>query len=140
MQKISLPRSITSVAILALGSTAAFLAGGFVAEGRSKEKHCGNIVFQNAKPTKEIKHHVLFSHDLHLAEGVDCKDCHNGKVFSKEKKLGINKFTMKDITRGKACGACHDGITKAKNGERIFSPTKNCSRCHNIKWRGSNLR
>ncbi len=99
-----------------------------------KEKHGGNIVFPLTKPTKDIKEHVLFSHEVHIAAGGDCQDCH-GKIFKKEKKIGVNIFTMKDINRGKACGACHDGVAKTKAGTPVFAPTKNCARCHNVKWR-----
>ena len=127
-----LPTPTGVVALSALALCAASLVFCLAAEGqapRAKEKHGGNILFLVEKPTKEIKEHVLFSHELHIAKGADCQDCHDGKLFLEEKKLGVNHFTMKDILRGKACGGCHEA------GGTAFAPTRNCSRCHNVKVR-----
>ncbi len=140
MQRVSFHLPVGFVAVLALGVVGLILIGAVLVEGQSSEEHGGNIVFEAIDPKKTVKGHVLMSHEVHLAAGAECNDCHNGTVFSKEKKVGVNKFTMKDVNRGKFCGACHDGVTKAKNGTRIFRPTKNCSRCHNVKWHKSNLR
>lgn len=130
---------ILSVVALACALIAADPPGGGKKGGPKgpggKTKNGGNIVFKVSKPTKEIKEHVLFSHDSHIAKGSACKDCHNGQVFSEEKKIGVNKFTMKDINKGEFCGACHDGTTEAKDGTATFGPTKNCARCHNLKLR-----
>jgi c(7)-type cytochrome triheme protein len=123
---------ICSAAALGVSLAVAFSLAGESQGGA--EKHGGNIIFQVLKPTRDIKDHVLFSHELHLAKGATCKDCHNGKVFLEEKKMGANQFTMKDINRGKACGACHDGVFRMK-GATVFSPTRNCARCHNVKLR-----
>ena len=132
---------LTPARLLVLGALAPSALGLAIAlgaegkAGKTAEKHGGNIVFTIARPTREIKDHVLFSHELHLSKGHVCKDCHNGKVFKEEKKLGVNQFTMKDITRGEACGSCHDGLKKAKGGQAIFAPQRNCARCHNMKLR-----
>ena len=131
------PAALTPLVGLCAAGLVAIPAGillSLAAEGRAAEKHGGNILFQVTKPTKEVRDHVLFSHELHLAKGSTCKDCHNGKVLLEEKKMGVNQFTMKDITRGRACGACHDGVTKVK-AVTVFSPTRNCVRCHNVKLR-----
>jgi c(7)-type cytochrome triheme protein len=136
MSHRALPSPLLVVAALTSSGLALAIALG--AEGKTQktvEKHGGNIVFTIARPTREIKDHVLFSHELHLSKGHVCKDCHNGKVFLEEKKMGVNEFTMKDITRGQACGSCHDGLKKAKNGQAIFAPQRNCTRCHNVKLR-----
>ena len=138
MPKVSLPRAMASGVMACLGMTFSGWIVGLVAEEQSKEEHTRIIVFE-VEPTDAIKNHVFFSHQDHLEEyGYECKDCHNGRVFAKEQKMGINKFIMKDINRGRACGACHDGTTKAKNGDRIFGPTKNCTRCHSVKWHKTN--
>jgi c(7)-type cytochrome triheme protein len=132
------PRSRAARLAGALGIAAAAAAAapflGPAGEGGAAEKHGGNIVFPVLKPTREIREHVLFSHELHLAKGAVCKDCHNGTVFLEEKKMGVNQFTMKDVSRGKACGSCHDGVFRMK-GTTVFAPTRNCARCHNLKWR-----
>lgn len=99
----------------------------------ARQKGCGNIVFEVPKNKLELPH-VFFSHDEHLDAGQTCKDCHNGKVFRQERQLGINSFSMRDISRGKACGSCHDGKTKVK-GKVVFQPRNNCRRCHKMKWR-----
>ncbi len=103
------------------------------AQTKTKEKHGGNIVFE-VKENRQKLPHVLFSHELHLGAGHECKDCHNDTVFLSKRRLGINSFTMKDILRGKACGACHNGQTEVK-GQAVFRPKGNCERCHNMKWR-----
>ena len=98
-----------------------------------EEKHGGDIIFE-VKKTKQKLGHSVFSHQLHLDSGSTCKDCHNDKVFKRERKIGNNKFTMKDIMEGKACGACHNGRTVIKN-KAIFHPKNNCKRCHSAKFR-----
>ena len=97
------------------------------------EKHGGDIVFE-VKKNKQKLGHSMFSHQAHLDAGQTCKDCHNNKVFKEERKLHANKFTMKDVIQGKACGACHNGRTKVK-GKTVFAPRKNCTRCHSVKFR-----
>ncbi|MCS5628289.1 MAG: hypothetical protein NZ935_11955 [Planctomycetes bacterium] len=98
-----------------------------------EEKHGGDIIFE-VKKNKQKLGHSIFSHQLHLDSGSTCKDCHNDKVFKRERKIGNNKFTMKDIMEGKACGACHNGRTVIKN-KTIFHPKNNCKRCHSATFR-----
>ena len=98
-----------------------------------EEKHGGDIIFE-VKKNKQKLEHSIFSHQLHLDAGSTCKDCHNDKVFKRERKLGNNKFTMKDIMAGKACGACHNGRTLVK-GKAVFRPKNNCKKCHTAKFR-----
>ena len=98
-----------------------------------EEKHGGDIIFEVKKNRQKLGHSV-FSHQLHLNSGSTCKDCHNDKVFKRERKLGNNKFTMKDIMAGKACGACHNGRSQVK-GKAVFHPKNNCKRCHSAKFR-----
>lgn len=65
---------------------------------------------------------VVFSHYNHLeAVGKNCPTCHN-QVFNIVRKKNPN-FTMADMEKGKACGACH-------NGNRAFSVKEDCSTCH----------
>ena len=98
-----------------------------------EKKHGGDIIFE-VKKNKQNLQHSLFSHQLHIDAGSTCNNCHNDKVFKKERKLGNNKFTMKDIMAGKACGACHNGRTQVK-GKAVFHPKNNCKRCHSAKFR-----
>lgn len=65
---------------------------------------------------------VEFSHYNHLeAVGKNCPTCHNDvyDIISKKNPA----FTMADMEKGKACGACH-------NGEKAFNVTEDCSMCH----------
>ena len=98
-----------------------------------EERHGGDIIFEVKKNRQKLGHSV-FSHQLHLDSGSTCKDCHNDKVFKRERKIGNNKFTMKDIMAGKACGACHNGRTQVK-GKAVFPPKNTCKRCHSAKFR-----
>lgn len=63
---------------------------------------------------------ATFNHSTHAK--ATCNQCHPQPF--KMKALGT-KFTMADITAGKACGTCH-------NGTKAFSAkdTKLCAKCH----------
>ncbi|MFN0098439.1 MAG: c(7)-type cytochrome triheme domain-containing protein [Gemmatimonadaceae bacterium] len=61
-----------------------------------------------------------FPHWVHRSRYL-CKSCHM-ELFVP--KAGANRITMLDISRGKACGACHDGKTAFSAG---FGA---CDRCH----------
>jgi len=67
---------------------------------------------------------VPFSHDSHMATGLNCGDCHYS-VF--QKRTGDadsdGEMTMKALDEGKFCGTCH-------NGDNVFSTRENCDRCH----------
>lgn len=68
---------------------------------------------------------VVFSHYNHLeALGKNCPTCHNGIFNIVPDKNPA--FTMADMEKGKACGACH-------NGRRAFSVKEDCSSCHPTK-------
>jgi c(7)-type cytochrome triheme protein len=66
---------------------------------------------------------IAFDHYNHFdALGEKkCPTCHNG-IFNRDMSKNPD-FTMQDMEKGKACGACH-------NGERAFSVKEDCSSCH----------
>ncbi|MBF0343093.1 MAG: cytochrome C [Nitrospirae bacterium] len=77
---------------------------------------------------------VLFDGKKHADAGKKCPDCHKADLFPQMKK-GTVKITMKDLTEGKFCGACHNGKATFNAGGKdqpIFnaSAKENCSRCH----------
>ncbi len=74
----------------------------------------GNLTFKNARGTVV----GYFKHDTHTAMFA-CKDCHT-KIFN---YAGDRRTTMKDMEKGKSCGACHDGKTG-------FSVKGDCLKCH----------
>jgi c(7)-type cytochrome triheme protein len=87
----------------------------------------------SAKETKDIvfkfknADSVVFSHDFHLSKyNNNCKVCHNA-IFNLR---AIRHFTMAEMEKTKACGACHTGI-------KAFSVAdeKSCVRCHKGKPR-----
>ena len=64
---------------------------------------------------------VLFSHALHVDKAdLGCKECHT-RLYLDTKKH--RKVTMKEMARGKSCGACHDG-------KQAFSVKGDCAKCH----------
>lgn len=64
---------------------------------------------------------VVFSHDLHVSEaGLNCKECHT-KLYLDIKRH--KKVAMKEMQKGKSCGACH-------NGKKAFSVKGDCAKCH----------
>lgn len=68
---------------------------------------------------------VIFDGPAHKAKGLLCKDCHVPPTALFQMKKGVNVFTMKDMEKGKACGACHNG-TKAFNVRDKAA----CGKCH----------
>lgn len=64
---------------------------------------------------------ILFSHGAHVdGAGVDCRACHADLYTSSRQH---RKVSMKEMQKGKSCGACH-------NGKKAFSVKENCSNCH----------
>ncbi len=74
--------------------------------------------------TKPVKA-VIFNHKAHTEDyGISCNICHD-KLFQME-ALSVEKnidFNHKSFSKGKYCGACHDG----KKG---FAMDKQCTKCH----------
>lgn len=67
---------------------------------------------------------VEFSHYTHMempSVGKNCPTCHNAVYHIVTKKNPA--FTMADMEKGKACGACH-------NGRKAFSVKGDCTTCH----------
>lgn len=64
---------------------------------------------------------VIFSHDTHV-DGMNlaCADCHDKLYLSKGQHKTV---TMKQMQKGKSCGACH-------NGKKAFSVKSDCGKCH----------
>lgn len=64
---------------------------------------------------------VTFSHDTHV-EGMSlaCTECHDTLYLSKGQHKTV---TMKQMQKGKSCGACH-------NGKKAFSVKADCAKCH----------
>lgn len=64
---------------------------------------------------------VVFSHNSHVdGAGLECTACHDRLYLSKAQHRNVS---MKDMGKGKSCGACH-------NGKKAFSVKENCSNCH----------
>jgi len=64
---------------------------------------------------------VVFSHDTHVdGMSLACTDCHSKLYLSAKQHT---KVSMKQMQKGKSCGACH-------NGKRAFSVKGDCAKCH----------
>lgn len=64
---------------------------------------------------------VVFSHEIHVAgAGQKCTACHD-KLYTNAKQH--RTVSMKEMQKGKSCGACH-------NGKTAFSIKGNCAKCH----------
>jgi len=96
-----------------------------------KEEDGGDIVFQ-VVGSRMQKYSVLYRHDVHLAAGIKCEECHE-KTF--KKKLNGNQFKMADINRGQFCGTCHNAAPAADVLHKSFAPKNNCTKCHTLKLR-----
>lgn len=74
--------------------------------------------------TKPVKS-VIFNHKAHSEDySISCNICHD-KLFQMEALSAEKKsdFNHKAFSKGKYCGACHDG----KKG---FAMDKQCTKCH----------
>ena len=64
---------------------------------------------------------VVFSHDAHVnGMSLACTDCHDKLYLGKSQH---KTATMKQMQKGKSCGACHDG-------KKAFSVKGDCAKCH----------
>ncbi len=88
------------------------------AETDEEEEHGGTIIY--TEPVKA----VLFDHQFHLDQGLECDSCHDD-IF--EEATGTAEengdFNMQALYDGKYCGACHDG-------ETAFASNTRCATCH----------
>lgn len=95
------------------------LAGPLMLSASDEVSHGGDIIYD--KPVKA----VLFSHKVHAEDlGMGCDSCHDG-IFQMA-SLTVQKeadFTMEGLSKGKYCGACHDG-------SMAFDSDSQCARCH----------
>lgn len=70
---------------------------------------------------KYKKGQVVFSHDNHVdGAGLECTKCHAGLYTTVAQHKAA---TMKEMQKGKSCGACH-------NGKTAFTVKGNCKNCH----------
>jgi c(7)-type cytochrome triheme protein len=139
--------ALVAAAFVALRPDATAQAGGAPPKGApqgkepqgggpgGKEEHGGDIVFQVVSKTQKFS--VLYSHEKHLGAGCKCDDCHNEDAKKRifEKKMGANKFRMKDVNEGKFCGTCHQVKPPADVTHGAFAPKGNCTKCHNVRVR-----
>lgn len=94
---------LTAAALLVAASTAMAVVGG------------GDVTMKNKGGD------VVFSHEAHVeGAGLDCRACHADLYTSSRQH---KKVSMKEMQKGKSCGACH-------NGNKAFSAKENCSNCH----------
>ena len=64
---------------------------------------------------------VAFSHEAHVdGVGLECTACHADLYTSSKQHKQV---TMKQMQKGKSCGACH-------NGKKAFSVKGGCATCH----------
>lgn len=63
---------------------------------------------------------AIFRHDSHVvAAKLGCKECHPTLFLDVAKS---KRTTMKEMEKGKSCGACH-------TGKRAFA-LDDCTKCH----------
>jgi c(7)-type cytochrome triheme protein len=75
----------------------------------------GDVVFQVKDAEKAV-----FSHEAHVVRGkLGCKECHPRLYLDVAKS---KRATMKQMEKGKSCGACHEG-------KRAFGLDA-CTKCH----------
>jgi c(7)-type cytochrome triheme protein len=96
-------RHLLLVLLLASAGPAAATVGG------------GDITFPVKGADKAV-----FSHEAHVVGAkLKCQDCHPGLYLNVAKS---KTATMKQMEKGKSCGACHDG--------KRASALDDCTKCH----------
>jgi c(7)-type cytochrome triheme protein len=96
-------RTLLLALVLLFAGTAAATVGG------------GEITFAVKGADKAV-----FSHEKHVGTAkLKCQDCHPGLYLNVAKS---KHATMKQMEKGKSCGACHDG-------KRVFA-LDDCTKCH----------
>ena len=73
----------------------------------------------NKRAEQEGERPVIFPHWFHRIR-FQCRVCHTELGF--EMRAGANDVTMNEISKGKFCGACHNG--------NIAWSVDNCGLCH----------
>ena len=71
--------------------------------------------------------YVLFSHKVHT-QILTCANCHVEIFLPKQ---GSNFINMNNIMAGEQCGVCHGAVAFG---------VQNCTECHNVPSKKSNLR
>ena len=118
VEKKSIP-ILAIASIFALAFLAAVFPPGASAAQGENGLYKGDIVY--TQPLKS----VVFSHELHVVKkGLGCDKCHSG-LFAPAAYSATEKgdFTMASFSKGKYCGACH-------NGRTAFASDSQCARCH----------
>ena len=87
--------------------------------GTSSAKSEYADIVLNKRSDQEGERPVIFPHWFHRIR-FQCRVCHSELGF--EMRAGANDVTMDEITKGKFCGACHNGD--------IAWPVENCGLCH----------
>jgi c(7)-type cytochrome triheme protein len=96
-------RTILILAALALAAPVAAVVGG------------GEVTFEVKGAEK-----ATFSHEVHVVNAkLGCRECHPKLYLDTARSPRV---TMKQMEKGKSCGACHDGKRAAGLDD--------CSTCH----------
>jgi c(7)-type cytochrome triheme protein len=83
-------RKLVLILALAIAVPAAAVVGG------------GDVTFEVKGADKAV-----FSHDVHVVKAkLGCRDCHPKLYLDSARS---KPATMKQMEKGKSCGACHDG-------------------------------
>lgn len=78
----------------------------------------GDVVINNFSDSSKVRP-AVFPHWFHR-KLFTCNVCHLDLEF--QMKAGSNKINMREITKGKFCGECHNG--------KIAWSVLNCQKCH----------
>ena len=100
-------------------AAAAILLGAPMGEARAAQ---GDITMKRASANSASSSipPCVFPHQLHRVL-FKCYVCHDS-IF--KMKVGANAVTMSEMSKGKFCGACHNGRTA------FGSSFSTCTRCH----------
>lgn len=96
--------------------TVVLLAGVFASSAAFAKVGGGDIKFMPSGAAS-----VVYSHELHVAKGMKCSDCHY-RIFNTVAETR-KRFSMAEMQKGMSCGACH-------NGTRAFDVKTDCAKCH----------
>lgn len=112
--------SVLTLSCAAFAASLLLAGNGFADEPYDEDTYGpkGSIIWEN--PIM-----ATFEHKIHTMDaGIECSACHDD-IFAMQRGAAVHtqNFTMKAMSEGKFCGACH-------NGDDAFSTDTNCEGCH----------
>ena len=106
-------------------------------KGKIKNEQCFVCHSENRQDT--IPANIIFSHDKHLAKGVNCVDCHSGVAHGKIAERGVSKASVIPFDKWTPAISAQQMVPKFSRPtmetcvqcHKQRNQTTSCTTCHN---------